>query len=161
MLNEHNALTKRQLGFLAALHDSGKTAHALMEDMRIAPRELRGWNRDREFREALEDVFASLAFRRETDIRVGATEAMRRSRLGAQGHHVHVSARQQASDKMLLEQARELDAAFPRRDRARQASAAPETVPAKFREAADRLAERIEALRRKGMVIPPGLVPPE
>ena len=110
-----DALTDVQVKFLDDLGKGPKGVRELLDDHGLHWREFARWQTEAAFAEALNEVFAYLELVREVDVRIGATEALRRQRmcLGMSGD-CFLTARQRAVGDGLWAKVRQLDAKFPR-----------------------------------------------
>jgi hypothetical protein len=109
------ALTDVQVKFLDDLGNGLKGVRELLDDYGLHWREFARWQSDAAFTEALNEVFAHLELVREVDVRIGATEALRRQRMcvGMSGD-CYLTARQRAVGDGLWVKVRQLDPKFPR-----------------------------------------------
>ena len=87
----------------------------MLEDHDMQWREFKAWREERAFAEALDEVFDWLAFVRETDVRVGATEALRKQRMNVSNRDFYLTARQRHVGDGMWNKVRQLDSKFPRR----------------------------------------------
>ena len=110
-----SSLTDKQIKFLDDLGKGPKGITELIDDHHLTWRELKGWRAEPAFAAALAEVFEWLDFVREVEVRVGATEALRKQRLMVDNRDMYLSARQRQVGDGLWKKARQLDSKFPRR----------------------------------------------
>ena len=109
-----SALTDKQVKLLDDLGKGPKGIRELLDDHGVTWREFTAWQGDAAFAQALEEVFRWLAFVREADVRVGATEALRKQRETLHNRNFYLSARQRQVGEAMWNKARQLDGRFPR-----------------------------------------------
>ena len=145
------SLSERQVKFLDELGRGPRGVRELMEDHALGWREFKKWEEEPAFTEALEKVFAWLEFVCETDVRIGAVEALRRQRLLSEGKDFNLNPRQREAGERLWKKARELDKSFPRTYR--QPGKRGETSPIhpKYLHEAKEVVQRMEELRREAL----------
>jgi hypothetical protein len=146
-----SSLSDKQIKFLDELGAGPKGLRELMDDHEMSWRDFRAWEADPAFAAALEEVFDWLAFARETDVRVGATEALRRQRQFVRGHDQHLSAQHRRVGNDLWNKARQVDRRFPRQfGRPGTAREISPVHPDHLHEAHE-IVQRMEALRRAAL----------
>ena len=108
-------LTDQQAKFLDELGHGPKGVRELLDDYELTWRDFKRWHDDPAFAAAMDEVVGWLALVRELDVRVGATEALRRQRRFVCHEDFYLSARQRHVGDGLWQKARQLDMRFPRR----------------------------------------------
>jgi hypothetical protein len=143
-------LTEQQIQFLDALGKGPKGVRELLDDFDLTWRQFNAWRQEAGFAEALDGVFEWLDFEREVDVRVGATEALRRQRLNVCGSNrdLFMSDRQRELGDGLWRKVRELDKKFPRRWQKPGTSREISPVHPDYLHEAHTIVQRMEELRR-------------
>jgi hypothetical protein len=110
------SLTDVQIKFLDDLGKGPKGVRELIDDYDLTWRQFNAWRAEPAFGEALDHVFEYLEFVREVEVRVGATEALRRQRLNLCGSNrdLFMTERQREIGDGMWRKVRELDKKFPR-----------------------------------------------
>ena len=110
------SLTDVQIKFLNELGSGSRGVRELLDDYNLTWREFNAWRKEAVFDEAINTVFEWLDFVREVEVRIGATEALRRQRLHLCGYNrdLYMSDRQREIGDGMWRKVRELDKRFPR-----------------------------------------------
>jgi hypothetical protein len=148
-----SSLTDKQIQFLDALGKGPKGLRELLDDFDLTWRQFNAWRQEAGFAEALDGVFEWLDFEREVDVRVGATEALRRQRLNVCGQNrdLFMSDRQRELGDGLWRKVRELDKKFPRQWRQPGTSREISPVHPDYLHEAHTIVQRMEELRRAAL----------
>jgi hypothetical protein len=144
-------LTEQQVKFLDELGKGPKGVRELLDDHGLTWRDFKRWHDDPVFAEAMDEVVGWLALVRELDVRIGATEALRKQRQFVCHEDFYLSERQRHVGDGLWHKARQLDTRFPRQWR--QVGTAREICPLHPDHLKDarEIVRRMEELRRASL----------
>lgn len=158
--NDSTSLTDAQAKLLDDLGKTAKGLRELLDDHDIPWRTFVAWRQDRAFEDALQDVFAWITFVQETDIRIGAAEALRRAQQFVRGRDLNFHPHHRAVATDLWKKARELDKGFPRRHVTRGKPGAASAIHPDHAADVEKILRRMEQLRRQALAERPPDHPP-
>ena len=110
-----SALTDQQVKFLDEMGSGPKGLRELLDDYGMTWRDFKRWHDEPAFAAGLDQVYAWLTLQREIDVRIGATEALRRQRRFVCNEDFYLSSRQRHVGDGLWQKVRQIDMRFPRR----------------------------------------------